>query len=65
MSGGVSSDDLLDRDVGAGHKAYKANQADDGVLHHHPVGDALIVEGEQLQERRDDEGQSAAADGAH
>lgn len=65
MSGGASSDDLLDGDVGAGHKAHEAHQADEDVLQHHPVGDALVVEGKQLQQRWDDEGQGTAADGAH
>lgn len=65
VAGGIAGNDLLDGDIGTGHKAHQAHRADEAVLEPHPPGEALVVEGEDLQQRRDDEGQGTAADGAH
>lgn len=65
MSAAVPCHNLLDGDVRPRHKAHKANETDADVLDHHPQLHVFIMEGDDLKQGRDDEGQSAAAHGAH
>lgn len=65
VSAAVTCHNLLDGDVRPRHKAHKANETDDDVLDHHPELHVFIMEGDDLKQRRNDEGQSAATHGAH
>ncbi len=65
MSAAVPCHNLLDGDVRSCHKAHKANETDADVLDHLPQLHVFIMEGDDLKQGRNDEGQSAAAHGAH
>ncbi|RXM96182.1 Protocadherin Fat 1 [Acipenser ruthenus] len=54
-SGRIPEDDLLDGDVGPGHEAHQADDADEEVLADDPPGQPLAVEGQDLQDGREDE----------
>lgn len=58
-------DQLIEGHTRAHHKAQEAQDADQGVLDDGEGAHALRVVGGDLQEGRDDEGQGAAAHGAH
>lgn len=58
-------DQLIQGLVGPHHKAQEAQDADQGILDDGEGAHALRVVGGDLQEGRDDEGQGAAAHGAH
>lgn len=58
-------DQVIQRLAGPHHKAQEAQDADQGVLDDGEGAHALRVVGGDLQEGRDDEGQGAAAHGAH
>lgn len=61
----VSGHNLLDGGVCSCYEAHKAEDADEDVLGKHPGLHVFIVEGDDLEQRRNDEGQSAAAHRAH
>lgn len=65
VSVAVPCHNLLDGDVRPRHKAHKANEADADVLDHHPELHIFIMEGDDLKQGWNDEGQSAATHGAH
>lgn len=62
----VAGDDLLDGHVRAGEEADQPDDADGRVLHaHRRQQRALRVEGQSLEDGREDQRQEAAADRAH
>lgn len=60
----VPGHDLLNGDVGPGYEAHQPEQADDDVLDGHQRRQALGVKCHDLQQRRKDQRQEAAADRA-
>lgn len=61
----VACDNLLDGDVGPRHEAHQTDDTDREVLDHHPPLHAFVMEGDDLKQRWNDEGQSAAAYRTH
>lgn len=61
----VAEDDLHHGDVRPREEADEPHHADDHILGRHQRRQALCVEGDDLQDGREDQGQEAAADRAH